>query len=346
MKIARTLLATGISFGFLASSPVSADVRCRINLPFGGWTEGCPHIHESPVPLPTQDTPVEPGIALDWEGRSRMKYSPNLLSEECNSSSNPSELYLERVGEAGILFKFYYSGLSGYVTNTLATGWADIDGTSAVGSGKGIDAYRGNIPVSVEVEFDLSAKSAEYVRTNSLTGDRCVIDFTFETFDRSKPQQTIIHETSDPQFPVIAMSPDGATIVLKGKEEESGDIAITGAILTSPEKDSMVVEVDPVSGDVTSLIKDDTVVRIGEDDGQTATIAIKSGDSEIFVQDRIDSNTDSSDQLNWPGKLSSDASPTTRTEKFAQYLDTLSRQISLGAVILKSAEQTTDKAKR
>lgn len=42
----------------------AADTRCRISLPLGGWTEGCPHIHESDL----DNTPFDPSTwnPLDW----------------------------------------------------------------------------------------------------------------------------------------------------------------------------------------------------------------------------------------------------------------------------------------
>ena len=32
----------------LTTSAVYAHTKCRVSLPFGGWTEGCPHFHSAP----------------------------------------------------------------------------------------------------------------------------------------------------------------------------------------------------------------------------------------------------------------------------------------------------------
>ncbi|MCW5198351.1 hypothetical protein VU06_01220 [Desulfobulbus sp. F3] len=66
MKSLKYALMTGILL-FTATS-VSAHTKCRINLGFGNWTEGCPHFHtpssagtESSLPMMT-DTYLRFGI--------------------------------------------------------------------------------------------------------------------------------------------------------------------------------------------------------------------------------------------------------------------------------------------
>lgn len=42
LVVVLAIAAIGVG---LTTESASADVRCRVPLPFGGWTEGCPHYH-------------------------------------------------------------------------------------------------------------------------------------------------------------------------------------------------------------------------------------------------------------------------------------------------------------
>lgn len=44
---------------FFVSSAVYADTRCKVDLVFGGWMEGCPHLHGDEDPRPGGRTPEQ-----------------------------------------------------------------------------------------------------------------------------------------------------------------------------------------------------------------------------------------------------------------------------------------------